>query len=403
MAFWLMIIVLLVGAAALLVVPAMRQSDKSTAASRDALNKAFYQDRLHELEQDEEQGVVAERPELVKELQQNLLNDIPGQQEALAKPINRWALVPGVALLVVVTLGFYLKTGGLAQVLDWQQVEAQMPDLRARVANERAQPLSMEEIARLGLGLRTSLQQDDRNINDWMMLGRVGMALNNATTATQAFAHAYQLDPNSLEVRLGYAEVLTRSNDPEDNKQATQMLRKMIAEDHTNLRVLSLLAFNSFEQGDFKQAIGAWQVMLKLLPANDQRAEVLKRSIEQAKTQAGGETVKLGVNVTLSPQATNALPPQGTLVISVTDGTNPVPVAVKQLPLSRFPLSFSLDDSNAMMPERLLSAQHQVKVRVRISQDGLATPQAGDWFGESALQNFSGKEQIDVQINKQVP
>lgn len=278
-----------------------------------------------------------------------------------------------------------------------------MPDLRARVANERAQPLSMEEIARLGLGLRTALQQDDRNINDWMMLGRVGMALNNATTATQAFAHAYQLDPNSLEVRLGYAEVLTRSNDPEDNKQATQMLRKMIAEDHTNMRVLSLLAFNAFEQGDFKQAIGAWQVMLKLLPANDQRAEVIKRSIEQAKTQAGEETVKLGINVTLSPQATNALPQQGTLVISVTDGTNPVPVAVKQLPLSRFPLSFSLDDSNAMMPERLLSAQHQVKVRVRISQDGLATPQAGDWFGESALQNFSGKEQIDVQINKQVP
>ncbi|MFJ7501113.1 c-type cytochrome biogenesis protein CcmI [Serratia grimesii] len=403
MAFWLIIIVLLVGAAALLVVPAMRHSGKSTAASRDALNKAFYQDRLHELEQDEEQGVVAERPELVKELQQNLLNDIPGQQEAQTKPINRWALVPGVALLVVVTLGFYLKTGGLAQVLDWQQVEAQMPELRARVANERAQPLSMEEIARLGLGLRTALQQDDRNINDWMMLGRVGMALNNATTATQAFAHAYQLDPNSLEVRLGYAEVLTRSNDPEDNKQATQMLRKMIAEDHTNLRVLSLLAFNSFEQGDFKQAIGAWQVMLKLLPANDQRAEVIKRSIEQAKTQAGGETVKLAVNVALSPQATNALPQQGTLVISVTDGTNPVPVAVKQLPLSRFPLSFSLDDSNAMMPERLLSAQHQVKVRVRISQDGLATPQAGDWFGESALQNFSGKEQIDVQINKQVP
>ncbi|CAI0734129.1 Cytochrome c-type biogenesis protein CcmH precursor [Serratia liquefaciens] len=403
MAFWLIIIVLLVGAAALLVVPAMRHSGKSTAASRDTLNKAFYQDRLHELEQDEQQGVVAERPELVKELQQNLLNDIPGQQNTQEKPINRWALVPGVALLVVVTLGFYLKTGGLAQVLDWQQVEAQMPDLRARVANERAQPLSMEEIARLGLGLRTALQQDDRNINDWMMLGRVGMALNNATTATQAFAHAYQLDPNSLEVRLGYAEVLTRSNDPEDNKQATQMLRKMIAEDHTNMRVLSLLAFNAFEQGDFKQAIGAWQVMLKLLPANDQRAEVIKRSIEQAKTQAGEETVKLGINVTLSPQATNALPQQGTLVISVTDGTNPVPVAVKQLPLSRFPLSFSLDDSNAMMPERLLSAQHQVKVRVRISQDGLATPLAGDWFGESALQNFSGKEQIDVQINKQVP
>ncbi|CAI0699877.1 c-type cytochrome biogenesis protein CcmI [Serratia entomophila] len=403
MAFWLTIIVLLVGAAALLVIPAMRHGKQPAAASRDALNKAFYQDRLNELEQDEQQGVIAERPELVKELQQNLLNDIPGRQEAQAKPINRWALVPGVLLLLVVTLGFYLKTGGLAQVLDWRQVQAQMPELRERVANERARPLSMEEIARLGLGLRTALQQDSRNVNDWMMLGRVGMALNNATTATQAFAHAYRLDPNSLEVRLGYAEVLTRSNDPEDNKQAAQLLRQMIAEDHSNPRVLSLLAFNAFEQGDFKRAIGAWQVMLKLLPANDPRAEVIARSIAQAKAQSGEETVKLAVNVTLSPEASHALPQQGTLVISVTDGVSPVPVAVKQLPLSRFPLSFSLDDSNAMMPERLLSAQHQVKVRVRISQDGLATPQAGDWFGESAPQNFSGKEQVDVQINKQVP
>ncbi|VTR48014.1 Cytochrome c-type biogenesis protein CcmH precursor [Serratia fonticola] len=63
----------------------------------------------------------------------------------------------------------------------------------------------------------------------------------------------------------------------------------MVAEDHTNVRVLSLLAFNSFEQGDYQQAIGAWQVMLKLLPADDQRVAVIKRSIEQAKVQVGAE------------------------------------------------------------------------------------------------------------------
>ncbi|KFK93835.1 MULTISPECIES: c-type cytochrome biogenesis protein CcmI [unclassified Serratia (in: enterobacteria)] len=403
MAFWLMVIVLLVGAAALLVIPTLRQSKESAAASRDALNKAFYQDRLSELEQDEQQGVVAERPEMVKELQQNLLNDIPGQQEEHARPISRWALVPGVALLAVVAVGLYLKTGGLDQVKAWHQVESQMPELRQRVADERAQPLTKEEIARLGLGLRTALQDDDRNINDWMMLGRVGMALNNATTATQAFAHAYRLEPNNMDVRLGYAEVLTRSSDPQDNQQATEMLRKMAAEDHTNLRVFSLLAFNAFEQENYPQAIAAWQVMLKLLPADDPRIQVIKRSIEQAKVQTGEETVKLVVNVTLSPEAAKALPQQGALVVSVTDGANPVPVAVKQLPLSRFPLSFSLDDSNAMMPERLLSALSQVKVRVRLSQDGLATPQAGDWFGESGVQKFSGKEQVSVQIDKQVP
>ncbi|MFA3779727.1 c-type cytochrome biogenesis protein CcmI [Yersinia sp. 1652 StPb PI] len=406
MAFWLIVIILLAVAGALLVIPAMRQDTDSPTTTRDELNKAIYQDRLSELAEDEAQGVVEQRPELIQELQQNLLTDIPQQPDEEISPINRWVLLPGVVILVVVAVGLYLKTGGLAQVQAWHQVVAQMLELRARVANERAEPLSMEEVARLGLGLRTSLQQDIANVNDWMMLGRVGMALNNATTATQAFAKAYQLAPDNEDVRLGYAEVLTRSNDPQDNQLATQMLRTMVGQDHTNLRAMSLLAFNAFEQGDFKQAIGAWEVMLKLLPAGDSRIEVIKRSIQQAKSQAGQETATLGIEVSLSSDAAQKLPQQGTLIISVTDGANPVPVAVKQLPVSRFPLSVTLDDSNAMMPERLLSSLSQVKVRARLSQDGTANPQSGDWFGESSVQSFGGTakpQTINVQINKQIP
>lgn len=406
MAFWLVVIILLVVAGALLVIPVMRQKTDLQVTTRDELNKAIYQDRLSELAADEAQGVIAQQPELIQELQQNLLTDIPQQSSEEVSPINRWALLPGVVILVVVSVGLYLKTGGLSQVQAWHQVEAQMPELRARVANERAEPLTMEEVARLGLGLRTSLQQDTGNVNDWMVLGRVGMALNNATTATQAFAKAYQLAPDNDDVRFGYAEVLTRSNDPQDNQLATRMLRTIVGQDHSNLRAMSLLAFNAFEQGDFKQAIGAWEVMLKLLPAGDSRIEVIKRSIAQAKSQAGQETATLRIEVSLSSDAAQKLPQQGMLVISVTDGANPVPVAVKQLPLSRFPLSVVLDDSNAMMPERLLSSLQQVNVRARISLDGTANSQSGDWFGESGVQNFGAKEQpqtIHVQINKQIP
>ncbi|ELI8007466.1 c-type cytochrome biogenesis protein CcmI [Yersinia enterocolitica] len=406
MVFWLIVIILLTVAGALLVIPALRQENNSSVTTRDELNKAIYQDRLSELAEDEAQGVVEQRPELIQELQQNLLTDIPHESTEDTSPINRWVLLPGVVILVVVSVGLYVKTGGLAQVQAWHQVEAQMPELRARVANERAEPLTMEEVARLGLGLRTSLQQDSGNVNDWMMLGRVGMALNNATTATQAFAKAYQLAPDNDDVRLGYAEVLTRSNDPQDNQLATKMLRTMVGQDHTNLRAMSLLAFNAFEQGDFKQAIGAWEVMLKLLPAGDSRVEVIKRSIAQAKSQAGQEAATLGIEISLSPEAAQKLPQQGALIISVTDGANPIPVAVKQLPLSRFPLSVTLDDSNAMMPERLLSSLQQVKVRARISLDGTANSQPGDWFGESGVQDFGTKGQpqtIHVQINKQIP
>jgi len=271
------------------------------------------------------------------------------------------------------------------------------------VADEHAPALTINDVQDLGLGLRTELQRDPNNAQDWMMLGRVGMALDNANTATQAFAHAYQLSPNNMDIKLGYAEVLTRSGDPQDNISGGKLLRSMLEQNQGNLRVLSLLAYNEFEQGHYPQAIGAWEVMLKILPAGDKRTDMVRASIEQAKTKSGVNTAKLGVNVTLSADAAKQIPGQGTVFISISDGVSPVPVAVKKLPLSRFPLVMTMDDSNAMMPERLLSSLHQLKVRVRISQDGLATPTKGDWYGDSQLTDFSGNGQVSIEINQQVP
>ncbi|MEJ9006905.1 hypothetical protein V3C21_25040, partial [Salmonella enterica subsp. enterica serovar Paratyphi B] len=45
------------------------------------------------------------------------------------------------------------------------------------------------------LGLRTRLQNDAGNVEGWLMLGRTGMVLGNAGTATGAYANAYRLDP----------------------------------------------------------------------------------------------------------------------------------------------------------------------------------------------------------------
>lgn len=401
-AFWLIACVLLAGAVAFFLLPVLRSTPSASAVTRDRLNKALYQDRLAELEEEEAQGVIDQRPELITELQQNLLQDIPAARGKQRTAIGLWTLLPGLLLLVGVTLGLYLYTGAQTELRRWQQVMDQLPELRQRVQNEDAKPLTMEEIARLGLGLRTALQDDQNNIADWMMLGRIGMALNNATTATEAFEQAYLREPTNPDVRLGYAEVLIRSSDPADNKRANDLLRAMVAEDHTNLRVLSLLAFSAFEQGDFKQAIGAWQVMLKLLPADDQRVEVLKRSIAQAKAQSEQDSDKLLVNVSLSSVIIDRLPQQGTLMIAILDGTSPVPVAVKQLPLGAFPLTIALDDSNAMMPERLLSSLKQIKVRVRISPNGSIETQSGEWYGESELQDFNGNSQVSVQIDRQI-
>lgn len=401
--FWIVLAALLTAALLLFLVAGWR-SDRLTAPDRDALNKAFYQQRLAELEQDEAQGVIDARQTMVQELQQTLLNDIPAAPAAApARPLGRWVLLPGALLLVIVSLGCYLKTGGLPGLIAWKQVQDDYPALRARLLDPQAKPLTLEELARLGLGLRTSLQQNDGDLHDWLMLGRIGMVLNNRDTAIQAFQRALQLAPNNSEIRLNYAEVLTRSSDAQDNREAQTLLEAMLKQDPDNVRILSLAAFNAFGQQQYPRAIEAWQTLLTLLPPDDERVAQAKRNIEQAKTAAGLQSSQLALSVSLGSKVEKMLPQDGVLYISVSDGVSPVPVAVKRLPLSHFPLSLTLDDSNAMMPERLLSAQHQVKVRVRIARDGNAAPQTGDWFGESALTPFDGHQHLTVEIDQQQP
>lgn len=97
---------------------------------RDAINQALYRDRLRELTADvaNEQ----ERAQLVEELQHTLLQDIPGGAKAQQRPLNRWVLLPGVLLLVIVSLGVFWKTSAVNRVQELQQVVALTPDLMKR-------------------------------------------------------------------------------------------------------------------------------------------------------------------------------------------------------------------------------------------------------------------------------
>ncbi|EDH4586304.1 TPA: cytochrome c-type biogenesis protein CcmH [Salmonella enterica] len=195
------------------------------------------------------------------------------------------AYVPGIVIALIVAAISYYQTGSYGQVKIWRQAAALTPVLLERALDPKAQPLNEEEMARLALGLRTRLQSDPGNAEGWLMLGRIGMVLGNAGTATGAYANAYRLDPKNRDAALGYAEALTRSSDPEDNRRGGELLRRLVRSDHTDIRVLSLYAFNAFEQGRFGEAVAAWEMMLKLLPAGDARRAVIERSIRQALAQ----------------------------------------------------------------------------------------------------------------------
>ncbi|CTY92279.1 cytochrome c-type biogenesis thiol:disulfide oxidoreductase CcmH [Escherichia coli] len=206
----------------------------------------------------------------------------PEQSVQEGKRAGYIVYLPGIVVALIVAGVSYYQTGNYQQVKIWQQATAQAPALLDRALDPKADPLNEEEMSRLALGMRTQLQKNPGDIEGWIMLGRVGMALGNASIATDAYATAYRLDPKNSDAALGYAEALTRSSDPNDNRLGGELLRQLVRSDHSNIRVLSMYAFNAFEQQRFGEAVAAWEMMLKLLPANDTRRAVIERSIAQA-------------------------------------------------------------------------------------------------------------------------
>ncbi|WP_283011669.1 c-type cytochrome biogenesis protein CcmI [Cronobacter turicensis] len=386
----IVIVVLLAGVAALVLYP---WRDRR-ALSRDALNRTLYYSRLRELDEEPPEA----REALVVELQHSLLADIPEPRAQRAGHAGYGPLLAGVLLVIAVSGGLFMATHSLKQVNAWQAAARETPSLVARVMDPHAAPLTMDELTRLGLGLRTRLQEEPRNAAGWAMLGRIGMVLNNADTATDAFKRAWQLNSQSTEARLDYAEVLARSAQPDDNRLGEQMLKAVAAQAPDNLRAQGLLAFSAFRQQRYPEAIAIWQAMLTRLPPDDARRAAVLRGIQQARVDSGMDNARLAVKITLSPVSKKALPDKGILFVSVTDGVSGVPVLVKKLPLGHFPLTIMLDDADAMLSERGLEHVTQGIVKVHISRDGNAAVQPGDWTGERRFTTLNPASPVDVLV-----
>jgi len=399
---WLVLFGILAVACVVIAV-ALGRKPRDYAQLRDELNTLFYQQRLKEIEEDDAQGIVTEKSELVTELQHSLLADLPEKTTHTVRLGKPWVMIPIILIVIGVSLAMYLKTGGIMQQMELNQVEQDYPQLRERLMNPQAEHLTLSELQQFSLGLRASLQHDPDNVQDWAMLGRLGMVLKNSQLASQAFERALRLAPDDAGLKSDYAEVLVRSPDPQDNRQAQLLLQDMLTKQPQDARLLTLLAADFFAQQKYSDAIRYWQQLLPQLAPGSAQRDAVEKGIEQAKTNAGLQTSQLTVNIDLSTSAKRMLPQNGVLYISVTDGVSPVPVAVKRIPLSHFPLSLVLDDSNAMVPERLLSAQHQLQVRARISRDGSAKPQKDDWFGLNSVTHFTGKQSLSVIIDQQEP
>ncbi|PML01533.1 c-type cytochrome biogenesis protein CcmI [Vibrio breoganii] len=402
--FWISTLVIVLFSAALIVIPLVRKKAVNDAERRDELNKAIFKERVAELGVEDEEGIVVDKDELIVDLKQALLDDIPQDQQLASTKLASPVLVAVVSavLLLGVSHGFYAKFGAINDVKHWQEVSANLPALSKKLMDANGQPMSDDELKDLTLALRTSLHRNSDDATGWLLLGRIGLANRDIQTAIGAMERARKLEPENPDIQLGLAQALTLSGDEVDQLEAERLLHDLLRKDYVDLRVFSLLAFSAFEKQDYAGAIRYWRTMQQLIGPEDSRYEMLERSIDSARRSLGveGEASPGLVRIGISLSNDVALPEQGVLIVSVhrADGS-PMPVAAARYGLGTFPRMIMMDDGNSMIEGQNLSDLDEFIVRARIDTDGNVSTKGGDWYGESAVTTKG--EDVNLVINSQ--
>ena len=399
-AFWIVIAGLLVLVSLALVVPLWRGEGKQSI-SRSALNKQLYRQRLLEIGEEREQGVLAEESDSLVELQRSLLDDIPDVEQT-ARSGKSLIWIPGVLVLLVVSLGLYYKLGSWQEVSRWQDASSRLGELSNRILVERDAEVTEQDLLDFTLALRTRLKDEPNDYRGWLLLGRLALDGNDPEMAREALERAYTLAPQKSLVAVPYAQALMMTG---DEAQADALLQAAIAQDPDNIEARSVYAFMALQKEDFQTALARWQAMLPLMEKGTPRYVMVERSMEYARAQLkqrGIEVTNSGaakegavegqplavkegefpIHVTLA--AGIQMPEDAHLfVFAVVPNGPPMPIAVKRIAGPTLPVTLSLGDGDAMMEGSKLAAYPELQFKARLSRGGNVMNKEGAFEGVS--------------------
>ncbi|TMP82971.1 c-type cytochrome biogenesis protein CcmI [Pseudoalteromonas phenolica] len=411
---WGMFALLSILAALFVVVPFLRR-EKIIAVDSDANAEriAIYQQRLDDLEQefaDKKIEQIAYNESIV-ELKRRLLNELSPEKQLNARGNNRIFALTGLAFLVAVSAVFYGFTGSQKQIGDWYTAIDRLPEFGERAVLQQGEPLSQNELQAFALGLRTKLAESGDDAVAWMLLGRVAMSLGDNDMAKQAFEKALVMQPDNNNVLVNFSQVLLIEGTEPSMNRAARMLSKVLQSDPSNMDAISLLALIAYERQDWEEAKAAFEVLQSSMTQDDPRYAMISERIhdiehkinpdahahEESQPPAGAS---LTVSVSLNDSIASQLPDNATLFIfAKAHNGPPMPLAVNKLKQFQFPITVTLDDSMAMMPDLKLSNFEKVEITARVSSDEAVTVQAGDLEGQSdviALDNAPSIVRVEI-------
>ncbi len=400
--FYLAAVTLAVVALALLLRPWWRASRRTASADfSPALNTAIHRDRLGELERDRSNGTLsaADLAEAREELQRQLLDDTAAIEVVVSDGFSRSSGIAIAILVPLIAVAMYALLGSPAAVLpvtaQTQRAAADMEQLVVKLANK--------------------LEQNPDNPEGWAMLARSYKSLGRWDDAERAFTRIGPDLNRNAELLAELAEMLVQKNQG-FNPRSRELIQQALRLDPTNMLALFMGGGEAIDGGRYAEGAALLERLLPQLEPGSEDARMVEATIGKARERGGvgaklpegtqragaGDTAKgaakgsakvtakataksVSGRVELSPALKDKANPDDVVFIfaRAVDGPR-MPLAAQRARVADLPLDFMLDDGQALMSEATISSAQQLRVEVRVSKTGKATPGKGDLTGKSA-------------------
>jgi cytochrome c-type biogenesis protein CcmH len=323
-----------------------------------------------------------------------------------------WILFAGMALAAAlfVALPIYRRdrrvTVGLAGAV--AVVVALSAALYWRIGAP-VQPDAVASIEDMVASLDRRLQENPDDVEGWRMLGRSRLQLEQYEQAVAAFERVVELESAGNAQSLAQLGEALLASGPQGAARSGEYFDSALALEPANPQALFYGGIAAVHGGDREKAADRWEALLALSPPPDierilrpRIAEWRGESPAQAQQAAAAPEPVVAVNASLGEAAAGAVAPDATVYIIARDPARPSPpIAAARRLVSELPARVTLSDADAMIPDRLLSAQDRLEIVARISNSGEPMARPGDWYGQDTVAT-PGQEPVEIVIERQV-
>ena len=387
---------------ALLLRPLLSRKLPAPEDAGNEVNLAIHRERLRTLDAELRAGRITaqDRSAAREEIERELLGDLDERASSVPgdrSPARRTALVVALALPVL-GFGTYFHLGA------WQSLVASPLEGGA------------DDPSALLAPLEAAVRANPRDAVAWVRLGRAAVAAERYHHGLQAFAEAHRLRGDQPDLLADYAEAEALLRGYRFSGDPARRLERALELDPRHAKSLWLAGFAALQGARPERALQRWEALLALDETNSEQARLIEALIARTREEVGtgeagaaeedGEAAPvLVVTVRLDERFRAEVDGSESLfVYARSPGASPLPLAVRRESARALPLTFRLDDSMSMVPERTLSRAQRVEVGARVSRSGEARAGSGDIQGLSGPVDLRpGETAVEVVLDERVP